>query len=321
MASASRVLALWTRGVLDELDPAWRDEPVRLARFGLLAPEALCGADTLIPHEDMVAVWRGLAAEHDPRFGLAYAERSAERSIGLLVYAAAHADDLGGAIRALVQLQRLADTHNAVALVEDGMVAVVSHRPPAEIGAWPAALAEAVIGAAVHLSRAFVGGELVLDHVTFQHRDPGTETAAWFGCPVHYEASANTIVLPRAQLARPLRSADRTMYASIFAAGVRQLEAVPGEDPLLESARRVLRERLGERMSVAELADALAMSPRTLQRRLAELGVTFRKLIDDVRLEVLGALSRPEKQLATAGKLGYADPASVRRLKRRTGNP
>jgi AraC-like DNA-binding protein len=39
----------------------------------------------------------------------------------------------------------------------------------------------------------------------------------------------------------------------------------------------------GERPAVEKIAKSLGMSPRTLQRRLEELGTTYQVLLDDVR--------------------------------------
>ena len=39
----------------------------------------------------------------------------------------------------------------------------------------------------------------------------------------------------------------------------------------------------GERPAVEKVAKSLGMSPRTLQRRLGEVGTTYQKLLDEVR--------------------------------------
>jgi len=319
--SSSRVLALPTRAVLDEIEPGWRDEPSRLDRFDLIAPDALSGPATLIPHEDMVAVWRATADHPDPWFGLHFAERNAERSIGLLAYAGAHAETIGDAIRALVELQRLADTNNRVSLDDDAGRPVLTHCPPHGIGAWPAHLAEAVVAIAIQLIRTYVADDVAAESIRFQHDDRGVDVSPWFGCPVHYRAPANAIVFDPGLLVRPIRTADHTLFASIVAAGKRQLADLPTEDNIVDEARRVLRDRLGGRVTLDELAHALHTSPRTLQRRLSDAGVTFRRLLDDTRLEVLEQLDPTQKATATAGEVGYVDPGSVRRLKRRTRDP
>jgi AraC-like DNA-binding protein len=45
----------------------------------------------------------------------------------------------------------------------------------------------------------------------------------------------------------------------------------------------LLRSMSGERPSVEKVADAMRMSPRTLQRRLTEQATSYQKLLDDVR--------------------------------------
>lgn len=316
-APRSRVLGLWTRALLDELEPGWRS--TGLARFALVDPEAMREA-VLVPHEDMLAVWTGLTADHpDPLFGVHFAERNAERSIGLLAYAGAHAANVGVALRALVRLQRLLDTHNEIALDIRGSQAYLTHRPPRAYGVWPAHVTEGVLAGAVHLMRGYLGGEAPLRAVWFQHADRGraAETAAWFRCEVIYGAEVNAIVFARDSLALPLRAADRTLFATITDAAIRQLTTTTFDGSLLDTARDALRERVGSRVTLAGLARALRMSPRTLQRRLGESRTSFRALLDDVRLEML-QLAGGEKAFAKAHKVGYADASSLRRLRRRT---
>jgi AraC-like DNA-binding protein len=53
---------------------------------------------------------------------------------------------------------------------------------------------------------------------------------------------------------------------------------------LAEDVRAALGQNIcGERPAVEKVAKALGMSPRTLQRRLGELGTSYQKLLDDVR--------------------------------------
>ncbi len=64
------------------------------------------------------------------------------------------------------------------------------------------------------------------------------------------------------------------------------------------------------------------MSVRSLQRRLLEIGLTHRRLLDEVRFEAAcHMLERTETSLAQiASNLGYADPANfTRAFERWTG--
>jgi hypothetical protein len=51
--TASRVIGMWTRAMLDEVDPDWRTTlPAELCD-----PTALRGTEPYIAHEDMTALW------------------------------------------------------------------------------------------------------------------------------------------------------------------------------------------------------------------------------------------------------------------------
>ncbi len=75
---------------------------------------------------------------------------------------------------------------------------------------------------------------------------------------------------------------------------------------------------------VAELADALRLSSRSLQRRLAETGATFRGLVRAVRVEAAAWLLRESSHRLTdiGYACGFADSAHFSRdFKRSTGVP
>ncbi|MFF0493398.1 AraC family transcriptional regulator ligand-binding domain-containing protein [Nocardia sp. NPDC004068] len=65
-------------------------------------------------------------------------------------------------------------------------------------------------------------------------------------------------------------------------------------------------------VSLDRVARRLATSPRTLQRRLAEAGTTWRRELDRARAQ-RAAAAGPVTRERQAELLGYADPASVRR--------
>jgi AraC-like DNA-binding protein len=317
----SRVIGMWTRAMLDELAPSWRTQlPSSLA---LTDVAALRGTEPYIAHEDMVTLWSHFADDHaDPIFGLHFAERHADGGVGMFAHAAAHAPDFGTAARACIQLQRLIDTHAHFTLTAvDGGIAI-RHIPPPGIARWPAHLAQSLAGGVVHLARTFAATRIEPRAAMFQHAAPtaaGTRAAAkWLGCDVTYEQPWNALVFDQATLDVPFRHADATQFAAIVAAASRTLADVAPPGSFLDEARAALRAQRGERPSVARLARALGLSERTLQRRLGEAGATFRQLVDEVRVEALADEQlKPQKSRATADALGFADPSSVRRLRKR----
>ena len=88
--------------------------------------------------------------------------------------------------------------------------------------------------------------------------------------------------------------------------------------------RQILVEDLGQSvLTVDAVATALAVSRRTLTRRLAEEGTSFRHLLDDVRADFARALLKdPSLSIGDiAFFLQYSEPAAFHRSFRRwTGN-
>lgn len=301
--------------MLDEVEPAWR---TTLADVPLQDAPALRSAEPYIAHEDMVTMWSRCTDHHgDPQFGIHFAEHHADHAVGMFAHAAAHAPDFGTAARACVQLQRLIDTHADISMVthDDGAI-TLRHAPPAGIDRWPPHLAESLAAGCVHLGRVFSGVHVTPREAAFQHSFGGRDVTRWFGCPVRYDQPFNALVFAPETLDLPFRHADPTQFAALVAAATRTLEVVAPPATIVDQARAELRARQGARTTVASLARALNLSERSLQRKLADAGVTFRELLDEVRIEAL-AEHTPRPQKLTAGALGYSDPSSVRRLRKR----
>jgi AraC-like DNA-binding protein len=74
--------------------------------------------------------------------------------------------------------------------------------------------------------------------------------------------------------------------------------------------------------SLERVAQRMAVSPRTLQRRLAEHGTTWRAELNAARQRraVKARQSGPVSTAALARQLAYFDPRSVRRVLRRWDN-
>jgi len=79
-----------------------------------------------------------------------------------------------------------------------------------------------------------------------------------------------------------------------------------------KEVRALLRRRLpGEARSIDQAARRMGISARTLQRRLAGRGLTFRRLVDEVRLEgavnLLIGSEIPNSEISA--RLGYSKPS------------
>jgi AraC-like DNA-binding protein len=93
-----------------------------------------------------------------------------------------------------------------------------------------------------------------------------------------------------------------------------------GKEGLVPSARMVVAGLLANGTpTIAQLATAAGQSVRTLQRRLAEEGMTFSQLVEDVRHEraMAGIAAGDTSAGEIAARLGYRQPSSLTRAVRR----
>jgi transcriptional regulator GlxA family with amidase domain len=98
------------------------------------------------------------------------------------------------------------------------------------------------------------------------------------------------------------------------------LDHVRSHDPLISRAEKWLKTRLGEGISIEEMAANLAVSPRTLARRFRKsTGSSPRAFVERVRIEMSKALLE-NTQLRMGeilDRIGYSDDSTFRRLFRR----
>lgn len=93
------------------------------------------------------------------------------------------------------------------------------------------------------------------------------------------------------------------------------IEALLVRESLASEVRRVLQQALPAQPSLNQVAEQLAVSPRTLHRKLEESDTSFQGIKDEVRRDLaLHLLSRgntPLKQIAT--RLGFSDQSTFQR--------
>lgn len=140
------------------------------------------------------------------------------------------------------------------------------------------------------------------------------------GCPVMPNAAWSGISIPLEAWRLPLRRRDPILRHMLERHANALVDQLPARTGLAADVQRTLTARVaGGDTSIDSIARRLAMSARTLQRKLAEEGTSFQKLIDDARREAAGKYLR-ESPLAIgeiAYLLGYSEPAPFHRAFRR----
>lgn len=97
---------------------------------------------------------------------------------------------------------------------------------------------------------------------------------------------------------------------------------VTDEKLLMKSLEKALVEELYNGPTLEAIAEKYCVSPRTLSRRLNNIGICFRTVLGEVRVkESINLLSDPAMKISEIGrKLGYRDASNyTKAFKRLTG--
>ena len=142
---------------------------------------------------------------------------------------------------------------------------------------------------------------------------------------VRFGAARTCIRLDPDLLDRRTRQTDPVSVRLLQEASERQLEAADAEEapPLVGQVRALIVEHLSQPLGLDASARRLALSPRSLRRRLAEAGTSYQQILDAVRLDVARRLLRetgaPIAHIAET--LGFESPSHFgRAFKRWTGH-
>ena len=140
-----------------------------------------------------------------------------------------------------------------------------------------------------------------------------------FKCPLRFNASANALLFAHADIISPLPTAHPLLAEVHERLASEHLQRL---DPAQTSSRAraaIVRCLPGGEPRRTQIAGALEMSERTLQRRLEAEGTTFQRLLDDTRRELAQQyLGQTDLSLADACYLlGFRDQSSFFRTSKR----
>lgn len=315
-AASSNIRPLITYAVARGLA---RDDVLR--RFDI-DPAALADVDGRLPLTTLSRLWNelpGLTGDPDmPLHVLEHAEM-ADPPLAMLIFLSA--PTLGDALQRLVRYERLnfdlADK-SLSEVVLDGEQAhiIVDHRRSA-IDPPTGAIIDSFLGI-VTLAGITTHRPLVPVAASVRHPEP-RQTAPYrkaLGCPVHFNAATDRLTLRASDLARPHPDASRTLAAIIETHAADKLTQLPQDEDLIASVRRCVRACLPEaKVALADIAAAMDLGPRTLQRKLEGHGTSLRQLLDEERralaLHYIG--DRRTGLIEIAFLLGFSDQSALSR--------
>jgi AraC-like DNA-binding protein len=255
-------------------------------------------------------------------FGLLVGQRCEASSLGLVGLLAAHSQYVGIALENLVNHLNLYQTGSTPSLsVADGEAALsyVINEPIESADH----ISDGVLATVFNIMRCLCGRSWHPTQVLLPRRQPADATpfATFFQAPVHFGAESAALVFPAHWLTHVVPGSNPTIR-DLLEKRIKKLQSQK-EEGFAARLRPIVRTLVLTHQCSAEAAARLFnMSPTTFDRRLAEEGLEFRKMVGEVRYEIARLLLAESSAALTevAMRLDYSGlSVFVRAFKRWSG--
>ena len=242
---------------------------------------------------------------------------------GAASHALTHASNLQEALQRLVQLQALLSPLLRLRLRMDEQHIWLDWGDSFGAGAQGVFLIEAGMAAVTGMSR-WLSGQRLPWVFHLRHAQPRYSEQYWvhLGEQLRFDSPLNQMSLPREFLYQPWPGTSATAGQVAEQEGRAMLASLPAPYSLLDNLHDLLRERIRQPLRLENIAEAFAMSPATLKRKLQKHGTGFQEQLDHARSSVALELyqSRGYSSEQVADYLNFTDRANFRRsLRRWTG--
>jgi len=309
----ARALRLYGIDALDVLD-----------EVGIDAAKA-ANPDWRVPHAKFnTLMTRSVELSDDEAFGLLAAEQLQPQVLHGLGLAWLASDTVYAGLQRLVRFGKLVSTTLDMQLIEErDLVHMVLGRN-VEMDGFAFANRDYAVGMVTRMSQMTLGEFLAPVAIEIERPTP-QEPQRWdymLSSRVSFEADATRITWSRADIMEPLVTGDPVLARVNDEQTQAYLESF-----LSQTMSREVVDKIVERLpdgppNQQQIADALHVSNRTLQRKLKDEGTSFMDLLQDTRLQLARKyLRQPSRSVVeTSYLLGFSEPSTFSRaFKRWTG--
>jgi AraC-like DNA-binding protein len=285
----------------------------RLATLGVDVPRTLraAGLRPVLPENarlqlstrDFFAVWEAIAqVSGDPAIGLRIGAETSREQLDIASLSALHSANLREALKKLARYKRLTCPEDISIDVRNGEAAVTFRWLLAD-GFTPDLLIDAMFASTVALAQRGSGRAIKPRRLELTRRaaDP-SRLARHFGCEIVFDAPADVLVFDAGSLDIPFITHNEDLLEVVLPSLDAGIAALAQQSFAAQVDAVLSRGMQGQRPSVEALARELAISPRTLQRRLAHDGTSYQERLDRVR-------QRVARRLLSSTNLGVGEIA------------
>ncbi len=298
------------------LDPA-----VVFARHGI-DRTLLSEPSARVPADALDAVYLDLVQTiPDPAFGLQAAECWHPSHLGALGHAWLASSTLRRGTERLHRYWQLLGQRTAITLRDEPEGLAVVLRNPRSDPSVAAATTDIDFSIFVGMCRMNAGRDFVPARVRLIRPEPREQSRyeAFFGCPLVFGAPERAIVIPRAVVDAPLATSNRQLIGVLEKMLAEDLARLDRSDVVARCKAMLLQRLASGEVTATQVARDLAMSRRTLHRKLADAGTTWQQLVDATRRDLaLRLIEDPRLQIGEITfELGFSQQSAFARAFRR----
>jgi len=265
-----------------------------------------------------------IAADHlnDPFWGLHLGASIHPKQVGLLGYVGLSSDTLGDALKNLTRyLSVLSEGAEAELVIESGTVAIVIRILDPDVLDCRQ-IDDFGMSTLLTTCRALTGTEFNPERVDFRTPKPSSlaEHERIFNSEVRFQQPRSGLVFNNRAIHLPIATADSGLLRVLE----RYCRDILGRRPAVPTLVYQVRELIAGLLNTGDptidtVAAELNMSSRTLERRLNSQGLSYRRILDDLRRQLAERYLEDER-LGLAQityLLGYSEPTAFNRAFRR----
>lgn len=319
-------LSSWTLLIAKGLESLGIDTDTLFRKAGL-NPEKLRMPGARFNQVSVIKLWKiAEEASNDPDFGIYISRYWHPTTFHALGYAWLASSSLKDGFRRLVRYSAIINNKlNVEFHLENDSYRFSFASTTLPPGTLPIA-ADAGLSTVVHMCRVNFGDELSPLNVQTTRPQPRSIATheAFFKCPIVFSSEVNTLYFEKTDIEKQLPTSNAELALKSDQMAMEYLTRFQHDDIILKIKSLLINKWPGGKVSESEIADAVNMSRRTLQRKLQSQGLSINALLDETRKEL--AVHYLENSQLTIGEIaylvGFSEPANFSRAFRRwTGTP
>lgn len=257
------------------------------------------------------------ANSRDLNFGLHYGRQFEPEMLGLIGFVALASPNVGAALTNFIDLFPLHQNGTETRIAVNGSLLRMEYRILDAGIVHRRQDAEFTISAFANVAKRCLGNRFQLVQVDFEHPQPpsANEHHQLFDADVAFSQRTNALVLRIEDLATPIPDGN-VQLLDVLRSSLQSVSCKQSHYDLVTRVRAEVRSRLANQViNLDRVADALGVTRWNLQRQLANKGLTYSTLIDDVRRDLaadyIGQRHIPLSEVAFL--LGYSEQSAFSR--------